>query len=232
MKVCGLVVGVVAAAQVHAAAGGGGNYAELVRADAERRLNAYVATLPLSEPAKIKISVAGGGAQAACPHNPVQTVRGEVGRGPLRYTLRCPVEGGWRLNAQVLYEIHVQAALSATDIARGQSLTEELVRFDDVDLASARGGVVIDIEPLLGLAAQRQIRAGQVLQPKMFAAAQAIKRGEAVLIVIDNGDVSVGMAGVAEKDGRIGETIPVRNSSSDKVLNARVIGPGKVSPVR
>ena len=58
-----------------------------------------------------------------------------------------------------------------------------------------------------------------------------IKRGESVVMTAKSGALQVRIQATALTDGHAGEQISVRNKQSKRVVEARVIGPGKVSVV-
>lgn len=85
-----------------------------------------------------------------------------------------------------------------------------------------------------GQVAQRTLVAGAVLRAGDAAPPDLVQRGEAVTIVFEAPGVSLSMTGLANDTGRLGASISVTNPSSKKVLQATVIGPGRVAvgPVR
>ena len=56
-----------------------------------------------------------------------------------------------------------------------------------------------------------------------------IKEGDLVSIFARKGALNLSTKGLAKTDGRLGETIQVKNISSNKVIHCRVDGPGIVS---
>ncbi|VEB41976.1 flagellar basal body P-ring biosynthesis protein FlgA [Chromobacterium violaceum] len=58
-----------------------------------------------------------------------------------------------------------------------------------------------------------------------------MKRGDAVSIVARQDGIEVTSAGEALANGRQGEVIRVRNTSSNKIINARVSAQGEVAPL-
>lgn len=58
---------------------------------------------------------------------------------------------------------------------------------------------------------------------------ELVARGESVTIVYETASVSLSMRGLANEAGRMGAVVNVVNVASKKVLQATVIGPGRVS---
>ncbi|MGH1572892.1 flagellar basal body P-ring formation chaperone FlgA [Methylobacterium sp. P31] len=56
-----------------------------------------------------------------------------------------------------------------------------------------------------------------------------VTRGESVTIVYETPSISLSMRGLANEGGRMGAVVNVVNVASKKILQATVIGPGRVS---
>ena len=82
---------------------------------------------------------------------------------------------------------------------------------------------------IVGEVAQRALSAGSVLRIGDTAPPELVNRGEAVNIVYDTPGISLSIRGTASESGRFGATINVVNGASKKVLQATVIGLGRVS---
>lgn len=81
----------------------------------------------------------------------------------------------------------------------------------------------------VGQIAQRSLSAGAMLRVGDVAPPDLVQRGEPVTIVFEAPGVSLSLRGIANESGRMGASIAVLNPSSKKVLQASVIGPGRVS---
>ena len=82
---------------------------------------------------------------------------------------------------------------------------------------------------MVGEVAQRTLSQGAVLRNGDTAPPELVARGEAVTIVYESPGISLAMRGQATDAGRMGATVNVINMASKKVLQAVVIGPGRVS---
>jgi flagella basal body P-ring formation protein FlgA len=87
-----------------------------------------------------------------------------------------------------------------------------------------------DSQAVEGLSPRSSLRAGQVLQKRQLQAAILIKRGERVRIVANTGGLQVEAPGEALEAGARDAQIKVRNSSSGRIITARVRGAGVVEP--
>ncbi|SDN98998.1 flagella basal body P-ring formation protein FlgA [Methylobacterium phyllostachyos] len=80
-----------------------------------------------------------------------------------------------------------------------------------------------------GEVAQHALAAGTVLRAGDTAPPELVLRGESVTIVYETPSVSLAMRGLANQGGRLGAVVNVVNTASQKILQATVIGPGRVS---
>lgn len=82
---------------------------------------------------------------------------------------------------------------------------------------------------VVGQVAQRPLSAGSILRSGDVAPPDLVARGESVTIVFETPSVSLSMRGTANESGRLGASVSVTNGTSKKVLQAVVVGPGRVS---
>jgi flagella basal body P-ring formation protein FlgA len=83
-------------------------------------------------------------------------------------------------------------------------------------------------ESAIGKVAVRSIPAGTALTASMVAEPLAIKRGENVTLSLKSEHMEVVTKGVAEKDGYVGDLIPVKVFVSGKDLTCKVVANGLV----
>ena len=78
---------------------------------------------------------------------------------------------------------------------------------------------------LIGKAARGLIKPNEAVSMNLLVAPKMIKRGDSVTISLTAGSISLTAKGKALADARMGEMVQVQNSSSDKIVQARVTGP-------
>ncbi|MEA3348361.1 MAG: flagellar basal body P-ring formation chaperone FlgA, partial [Pseudomonadota bacterium] len=72
------------------------------------------------------------------------------------------------------------------------------------------------------------LRTGQPLPSRRLQPYRLIKRGELVQVLIQQGGIKIRTRGVAMGNGTLKEIITVKNPTSRKYFQARVVGSGKV----
>lgn len=131
------------------------------------------------------------------------------------------------------------AALAAASAPRGnvevlaytRSLSAgEIVQPADlvwVKLAAAPNDAPSDAEAVIGQAAKRPLRAGAPVSARDVGVAQIIKTGDIMTITYEAEGISLSLQGKAMSTGGVGETVSVQNTSSRKIFQALVTGPGQ-----
>lgn len=90
------------------------------------------------------------------------------------------------------------------------------------DVATGPGDVI-------GMSARRTLVEGVFIRTADVERPRVIARNDQVTIVLEAGSLVVTARGRAQDGGAVGDVIDVQNTSSRRVIQATVVGPGKVS---
>ncbi len=96
------------------------------------------------------------------------------------------------------------------------------------DLSDLSSDTVRRIEDALGNRTTRAIYPHTVLQSSMFASPPLVRRGDIVKIVANSGPMIITATGMVKQQGCKGEMVRVVNTDSNRMITARVTGPGAV----
>jgi flagella basal body P-ring formation protein FlgA len=96
------------------------------------------------------------------------------------------------------------------------------------DLSDLSSDTVRRIEDALGNRTTRAIYPQTVLQSSMFASPPLVRRGDIVKIVANSGPMIITATGMVKQQGCKGEMVRVVNTDSNRMITARVTGPGAV----
>lgn len=154
-------------------------------------------------------------------------LEGPAGRRSL-VRVHCPAAGGWTLRVPVQAQLWRPVVVSAVPLVRGQSITANQLMQVEMDVFAAEPGVFYRIEQAIGLEATRNVGAGHALGTRSLAPARLVRRNTPVRIQTGSGPIQVQSSGIALADGRLGETIAVRNARSGRMLSATVVAAGVV----
>lgn len=147
----------------------------------------------------------------------------------LRVGARCPGADGASQDFVLRAELSAEVLVAAATLPSGRPLADADLRLERRELAQL-GDALSDTEAAKGLSPRSTLRTGQPLLRSQLVEPLLIKRGEAVRIVARNGGIEVHAGGEALDAGRRNETVRVRNSSTGRIIAARVLGPGLVEP--
>lgn len=138
----------------------------------------------------------------------------------------CTSGNGWSLYVPIDVAIYRPVVIAARPLDRGDVLTEADLISSELDVTRLHGAYLTEIPAAVGLEVRRPLAAQAIVSQQMLQPPLLIRRGESVSIRAAGQAIAVHMNGVALSDGRLGQPIRVRNSSSNRVVEAKVVGPG------
>lgn len=108
-----------------------------------------------------------------------------------------------------------------------------IIRESDIDYITIREqafnqSTIADAQSLVGMTARRVLLAGRPIREADIIAPQIIARGETVTLALSVGSMSITTLAKALQNGAKGDIIRVVNTSSNKTMQARVVGAGSV----
>lgn len=149
--------------------------------------------------------------------------------GSRRFSLIFRVDGRVKANLALRTELEALApvVVASGDLPRGAVLALKDVRLAEKDISTLREPYR-EVDTLIGMGVRRDIKSGEVLQKGVLAILPVVHRGELVTLTVRSAGLVLTASGLALDNGGIGEMIRVRNSSSQKEVSGRIVGPGKV----
>ena len=147
-----------------------------------------------------------------------------------RVTVRVSCEGStpWTVFVPAQVRIFRPVVVVRTALRRDSIIGAGDVALVEQDVSLLNRGYVTEVEQVIGRKLTRATRTDQVLTPAMLQLAEAVRRGDQVVISARSGGINVRMQGEALSGGTLGQQISVRNLTSQRVIRARVVGPGQV----
>lgn len=147
-----------------------------------------------------------------------------------RVTVRVSCEGStpWTVFVPAQVRIFRPVVVVRTALRRDSIIGAGDVALVEQDVSLLNRGYVTEVEQVIGRKLTRATRTDQVLTPAMLQLAEAVRRGDQVVISARSGGINVRMQGEALSGGTLGQQISVRNLTSQRVIRARVTGPGQV----
>lgn len=149
-----------------------------------------------------------------------------IGRVTLR--VRCDGSAPWTVFVPGQVRLYRQVVIASRPLKRDNLLTDTDVLLAERDVGLLNQGYLTALPQAVGKKLTRPLLPDQVLAPTHVQMAEAIRKGDQVVISARSGGISVRMPGEALSDGTVGKQISVRNQRSNRVVRARVVGPGQV----
>lgn len=121
----------------------------------------------------------------------------------------------------------VQKPVTVHLIEKGARLASEDFAMENRDQREANGA--LDLRDIVDMEAARRIPAGSLLRSGDVMRPRLIHRGEAVLIRLQKGALTITSPGKSLSDGAAADPVRVVSTATNRTLDAVVAGPGVVT---
>lgn len=132
-----------------------------------------------------------------------------------------------RLSGRVFRTIDVPVL--SDRVLRGDVIREADIRYVRLNADRVQTDTIVDASELIGMTPRRGIRAGSPIRPNDVRRPLLVNKNSLVIIVHKMPNMLLTAQGKALENGADGDVIQIRNAQSDQVIEAEVIGPGKVA---
>ncbi|GAB4393021.1 MAG: flagellar basal body P-ring formation chaperone FlgA [Gammaproteobacteria bacterium] len=146
--------------------------------------------------------------------------------------VRCHSDRPWSIYVPVQVRVKQQVVVAAKPLARGERISESDVKFEEYNVKLLRGGYFQDTKLIIGKILKQPVYAGRPITANALVNPFVIQKGETVKIIAEVGTINVEMLGIALSSGLTGDIIKIRNLRSQRIIDAKIIGPKKVSVAR
>ncbi|WP_166364014.1 flagellar basal body P-ring formation chaperone FlgA [Pseudomonas akapageensis] len=148
--------------------------------------------------------------------------------GRVTVRVRCDGTSPWTVFVPAQVHLFRNVVTTTRPLKRESVLGEQDIALRERDVGLLNQGYLTSMDQALGQKLVRATVIDQVLTPAHMEQAEVISKGDHVIITARSGTLSVRMPGEALSKGSISEQIRVRNLNSQRVVKARVTGPGQV----
>jgi flagella basal body P-ring formation protein FlgA len=131
----------------------------------------------------------------------------------------------WYVFSHATIAVIQEVVVSKDNLSPGVLLSASNLEVIEMDKNKLRGSSFNTIEDITGARLKRRIRAGNIIDGRMLC---FVCKGDRVTIAATSGGLSLKVYGVAEQDGILGDTIQVRNISSDKLVFGKISSTSEV----
>jgi len=154
-----------------------------------------------------------------------------TGIGNQTIGVKCSSPVAWTVYVPVKVKVLKAVVVAVKPLSANQVITAADVKLQQKDIGSLRQGYMDNIRQLVGQQLKYSVALGTVLKPSSVQAQKVVRRGEHIMLVAVAGKMEVRMSGTALSDAGLGQRVRVKNSSSKRVVEGVVDGPGIVKVI-
>lgn len=142
--------------------------------------------------------------------------------------ITCNNEKKWQAYVPVLVHVYTNVLTARQVLSPKQIIREDDLEYVQSDKNRLFNGYFKNKEEVIGLEASQFINPGTVLTKRNIQPPTLVHRRDTIDIIAKRNQMSVTVKGIAQSDGRLGESIKALNPSSNREIDAVVVGSGKV----
>ena len=151
-----------------------------------------------------------------------------VGLGRQTIGVKCQSETPWTVYVPVTVKLLKPVVVAAKALSAKHVLRVTGVVVKQVDVGALRHGYLSDTELVVGQQLKYPLAMGSVISQNAVKPEKIVRRGEVITLIAMAGSMQVKMNGTAMADGSLGQRVRVKNSSSKRVVEGVIDGPGIV----
>jgi flagella basal body P-ring formation protein FlgA len=129
--------------------------------------------------------------------------------------------------ARVTISARLSRVVAVENLKSGEPIDAAQLRVDTVEGFPVVGEAAQSVEQVAGRALSRDVAAGSEIRVAQLVPAPDVSRGEMVDVEVRSGAARLLLTGKAQSAGRSGDMIAIRNMTSNKLFQARIVGKGK-----
>lgn len=165
----------------------------------------------------------------ACPSSLQLALNGnQQGIGKLQVKASCGGNRPWTKYVAAEVNLFGEVLVATENIRRGTAIEERHMRLMETNIATLRRTPVRDKGLVIGMELKYPLTAGAAFSLEGLSKPLLIQRGDLVQLVAESKNLRIRQQGEALQDGALGKVIDVRNNSSEMIIQAEVVGSGKV----
>ena len=142
---------------------------------------------------------------------------------PIRLRLISAGKTVGELSRVVNCELWVDAWRSTFPMAKRQPLSADVMEIRRIDLLRSRSDIVPTSVDLAQYEVRQGIASDRILSWRDITLRPHVRRGDSVDVLVGEGTLQINMKALALENGAAGDFITVRNTTSNKSFQARVI---------
>jgi len=142
--------------------------------------------------------------------------------GRVTAKVACKGASPWTIYVPLSVQVFKKVVTVRSPATTGKILKQSDLQLSEKEVSSLTQGYFSDFNQVANKLLKRSVTMNGVVTPNMIEEPKVIRKGDEVMIVAAKGTLSVSSPGIALSDGRVGQQISVKNSSSKRVVKAVV----------
>jgi flagella basal body P-ring formation protein FlgA len=122
----------------------------------------------------------------------------------------------------------VEVPVLKSRILRGDIITEDNLEWVKMKAERVQSDVIVDATDLIGKTPKRGMRAGQPVRGNDVTRPILVAKNSLVMVIHSVPNMMLTAQGKALENGAEGDVVQIKNARSNQVIEAEVIGPGRV----
>lgn len=114
----------------------------------------------------------------------------------------------------------------------GESIDAKRLEMVEVTNPNLMAGYARDVSEVTGLITTRTLLPGRTITVSVLRQPYAVKRGDKVLLVFDNGGLRITASGTPLADAVVGDLIQARNTDTGVIISGTVLADGSILAVQ
>lgn len=157
----------------------------------------------------------------------------QVGRTTV--SVACASPKPWRIFVRATVEKELLAWVLNKPVRKGEVLSRQMISQQSIMLGNSsllsqpHGLPISEVEPWIGQVFARAVQAGRILTDQALQLPDLVTKGDSVLITYNTSQLAIKTKGVALESGSLDQKVSVKNTMSNKVFDAIVVGRSNVS---
>lgn len=148
------------------------------------------------------------------------------------FGIKCTNQSNhWTLYVPIKITVFKPVFVAKHPIMKGVPIMAEDVYQTELDVQQLKQGFFSNEEDFLGQVSKQNIAADSPITPANLELAKLVHKGQQVSIMVTMENLSISVQGIALNTGAKGDHIKVKNLSSKRIVDARVLSEEKVEVV-
>lgn len=145
--------------------------------------------------------------------------------------LSCNGNVPWHAFMPIDVQVNTKVLIVTRTILPKEKINQEDLDYTYFNKSRLYNGYFKDKSEVIGETVSHTIAAGTILNKKNIQSPVVVLKNQTITLVVQRNSIVISMQGVAKTDGAINTTIKVYNPSSQKTVDAVVIGPSKAQVI-